>query len=81
MIEDPPSRIFINKRVVVRVKVNRPKTKIVEATPEIIQVDIAAPPENNKANIELLKFFSRITKKACRIVSGRTTKEKIIEFT
>lgn len=44
------------------------------------RVSISAPAEDNKANIAVIKFFSKLTKKKVRIVSGLTSKEKILEF-
>ena len=45
------------------------------------RVEIAAPAEDNKANIEVIKFFSKLTKKRVRIVSGLTSKEKLLSIT
>lgn len=42
-------------------------------------VSIKAKSENNKANIEIIKFLSKSLKKRVRIVSGLKSKEKIIE--
>lgn len=44
------------------------------------KVSISAPAEDNKANIAVIKFFSRLTKKKVRIVAGLTSKEKLLEF-
>ncbi len=43
-------------------------------------VAIAAPPEDNKANLELVKFLSRKLKKQVRIASGFGSKTKILEI-
>lgn len=42
-------------------------------------IRIKAKPEDNKANIELIKFLSKSLKKRVRIVSGLKSKEKIIK--
>jgi len=42
-------------------------------------VSVKAKPENNKANIEVIKFLSKLLKKKVRIASGLKSKEKIIE--
>lgn len=44
------------------------------------RVSIKARAEDNKANIELMKFLSKTTKKKARIVSGLRSREKIIEL-
>lgn len=43
------------------------------------RVAIKAKSEGNKANIELIKFLSKLLKKKVKIVSGLKSKEKIIE--
>lgn len=66
------------ERVQVVVKPNAKKTEILEASP--LKVAIAAPPEDNKANIELIKFLTKHYKKKVRIVMGLTSKRKLIEL-
>ena len=58
------------------VKPNSNKNEIIEYLPEkqALKVAIKAPPEDNKANIEIIKFFNRLTKKQTRIVAGLTSK-------
>jgi len=41
--------------------------------------NIKAKPEDNKANIEIIKFLSRLLKKKVKIVSGFRLREKIIK--
>jgi len=43
------------------------------------RVAIKAKPENNKANIEIIRFFSKLLKKRVKIVKGLKSKEKIIK--
>ncbi len=43
-------------------------------------VQVKAKPEDNKANIEIIRFLSKLTKKRARIVSGLKSKEKIVEL-
>jgi len=62
------------------VKPNSPKTKIISETESEIRIDIAAPAENNKANIELIKFLSKKFGKNVRIIRGLASKRKIIEI-
>ncbi len=42
-------------------------------------VRIKAKPEDNKANIELIKFLSKEMKAKVRIVGGFKSKEKLLE--
>ena len=54
------------------VKPNSKKNEILGYNKEkqAIRVSIKAPPENNKANIEIIKFFNRLTKKQTKIIKG-----------
>ena len=64
------------------VKPNSKENKIIEFNKEAnaYKIQIRAKPEDNKANIELIKFLSKSLKKKARIVSGFKSREKIIEL-
>ena len=64
------------------VKPNSGKNEILGYISEkhAVKVAIKAPPEDNKANIEVIKFFNRLTKRQTRIISGLTSKEKLLKF-
>ena len=70
------------QRITIRAKPNARETMITayDEQERVLHVDIAAQPEDNKANIALLKFLKRITKKSVRLVTGATSKDKVIEF-
>lgn len=63
-------------------KPNAPKTRPVkwDEARDALRVDVHAHPENNKANIEIIKYFSKKTGKNVRIIKGLTSKEKILRF-
>ena len=42
------------------------------------RVNIKARAQDNKANVEVVKFLSRLLKKRVRIVSGLRSREKLI---
>ncbi len=44
------------------------------------KIALKAPAQNNKANIELVRFLSKLTGKNARIKSGLKSKLKIIEI-
>lgn len=72
---------FENKNsITIVVKTNCPKTKIVSVENEIYKVEVHAQAENNKANIEIIKFFSKLTKKKVKIITGFTSKKKVLRF-
>jgi len=50
---------------------------------EVLKIDIAAPPVNNKANIELIDFMSKefsVFKKNVKIISGAGAKIKLLKI-
>lgn len=67
-------------KVRVLVKTDAAETKMMGFDEErkVWRVEVAAPAVENRANVELLKFFSRFVKKPVRVVSGLSSKEKIL---
>ncbi len=63
------------------VKPNSPKNEIKKYDKEkgAYRVNINAPPEKGKANIEVIKFFSKLLKKKVSIVKGLKSREKILK--
>jgi len=64
------------------VKPNSPKTQIKrwDEDRKALIVDVHAKPEDNKANIEIIKYFSKLLKKKVVISSGLKSKEKILKI-
>ena len=71
-----------NNRLKVKVRANSYENKILDYDKErdMLNVSIKAPAVKNKANLELIKFLSKLTKKRVNIVSVLTSKTKVIEF-
>lgn len=69
-----------NGRVNVKVRPGSSVTKIVKVVESVLHIDVAAQPEDDKANIELLKFLRRESKKGVRLVRGKTSRNKVVEF-
>ena len=61
------------------VKANSTKTEITGEKDNSILLNVAAPADKNKANLEIIKFFTKLLKKKVGIASGLKSKEKIIE--
>jgi len=63
-------------------KPNSSKNKIKEFDSErnAYRIDIKAPAQDNKANIELVKFLSRALKKDIKIIKGFKSREKLIKI-
>ncbi len=64
------------------VRPNSPKSQIRswDDSRQALRIDIKAKPEDNKANIELIKFLTRKTGKKVSFVSGQTSKRKTLIF-
>ena len=72
---------IINNRFKIIVKPNSKKTEIIgyDKDKKAIKLSVSASADKNKANIEVVKFFSRLLKKKVIIVSGLKNKEKIMK--
>lgn len=66
-------------RINIIVKPNSKKNEIIKED-KILKVLIRKPAENNKANIELIKFLTKHYKKKIRIISGLNSRKKTIEL-
>ncbi|MBT3465397.1 YggU family protein [archaeon] len=77
------SEFIIDNKLILKVKANSSKNEIIgyDKEKQILKVNIKAPAENNKANIEIIKFFKKLTKRDVKIISGLTSKKKILKFT
>ncbi len=64
----------------VRVKTNSPETKIISQAENEITLAVAAPPEQNKANIEMIKFLSRHFRADVQIIRGLKSKNKVVRL-
>jgi len=62
----------------VKVKPNRGEQKIEESNGGLI-VSLKSYPENNKANIELLKLLKKHFGKDIKIIKGKNSRNKVIE--
>jgi len=62
-----------------KVKTNAKETKILSQNDDEIILAVKSPPEKNKANLEIIKFFSRELKMKIRIIHGLKSKNKVID--
>ncbi len=71
-----------NNRLQIIVKPNSSRTEIIcfDADSGGLRVNVAAPADKNKANIEIIKFFTRLSKKKVFIKSGAISKKKLLFF-
>jgi uncharacterized protein (TIGR00251 family) len=63
-------------------KPNSPKTEIKtwDVERQALRVNVHAKPEDNEANLEIVKYFSKLLKKKVIIKSGTRSKEKLLEI-
>ncbi len=64
----------------VKVKPNARETKVISQSSNELVIAVHAPPEDNKANIELIKFLSRKFGAEVRIVRGLKGRNKVVEI-
>ncbi len=64
------------------VKPNAPKTEIItwDENKQALRIAVAAVPDKDKANTELLKFLKKLTGNRCKIIIGTKSREKTIRF-
>ena len=60
------------------VRTNAPETKITVQEGDEWKMDVHAQPENNKANLEIIKFLTKQCKANVKIIRGHTSKKKTI---
>ena len=63
------------------VKPNAPVSKVIGWDPgrKMLRVAIAAVPDKDKANKEVVKFFSKLLGKKVSIVKGLRSREKVLK--
>ncbi len=61
-----------------KVKANASRTEVVSFDPLIISVD--EPAENNRANLELIRFLGKTLGKPVRLLVGATSKRKVFKI-
>ena len=67
-------------KIIVKPNAKENKVECFDKKRNAYRISIKAKPENNKANIETIKFLSKTLKKRVKIASGQKSKEKIIEI-
>lgn len=82
MISNLINKMLEQESFAVVVKPNSKRNAIVkfDNTKNAFFVEIKAEAKNNKANIELVKFISKLLKHKVEIVKGFRSKKKILRF-
>lgn len=73
-------KMDLKGKVTIIVKANSPKSGIAgfDENKQAYKINIKAPPEKGKANLEVIKFFKKLTKKNVKILSGLKSREKTL---
>ena len=66
------------KRLEVHVKPSAPKTKLLEQSEGFLKVAVKARAEGGQANLELIKFLKKKFGCDVKIVSGKTSRRKVV---
>lgn len=76
------SSFISGDRLCVIVKPNAKQSDVLfwDQSRKALRVAVAAVPDKDRANAELLKLLKRLTGKKCALVSGAKSREKIIQF-
>ncbi len=71
-----------SKYLAIVVKPNSNENKIInyDSDKKELKIEITAPAQDNKANIEIIRFFKKLTGKNVRIKSGLTSRRKLLEL-
>jgi uncharacterized protein (TIGR00251 family) len=66
----------------VHAKPNSPKTEVLgwDESKKSLKIAVAAVPDKDRANIELLKFLKKETGMKPELVSGTRSREKLVKF-
>ncbi len=64
------------------VKTNMPRTEVIEFDKErnAYRMNVHARPEAGKANVEIMKYFKKEYKLNIEIISGFTSREKLVKI-
>ena len=66
-------------KIKVRVNPNSGRSELERVSNEEYKASLKASPEDNKANIELIKLFKKELKQEIKIIRGFTSRNKVVE--
>lgn len=70
----------INGKFKIIVKPNSKHTEITSIDLDVIRISLKAKPVDNEANLEVVKYFSKLLKQKVRIKTGLKNREKVLEI-
>lgn len=67
-------------KIIVKPSSRENKIENFDSQKNAYRISIKAKPQGNKANIEIIKFLTKLLKKKVKIIAGLKSREKIIEI-
>ena len=64
----------------IKVKPNSSKQEVKKLDEENYVVCVKSKPENNKANLEVVKLMEKYFNKEVRILRGKTSRKKVVDI-
>ncbi|MDO8628780.1 MAG: DUF167 domain-containing protein [Nanoarchaeota archaeon] len=64
----------------ITVKTGKPLTRIIKEENNNLVIELCAQPHNNEANLALLKFLKKHYHKEATIITGMTSKKKLVKL-
>ena len=62
------------------VNTGKKKTEIIGGKQEVLIVNVKGKPENNEANNEIIRFFSKKYGKPVKIIKGKKSRRKMLRI-
>ena len=61
-------------------RTGKSKTEIIKEENDVCYLNAKGKPVDNEANIEIVKFFSKLTGRKVKIAYGLKSKRKVVDF-
>lgn len=71
----------MKKTIYLTVRTNAPETKITKQEGDQWKMDVHAHPEDNKANLEIIKYLTKNCGTDIKILRGLSSRKKIVQLT
>lgn len=79
-MEQALAKLSEGLRVIVKPNAKKDEVVVWDDDKQALRVNIRAPAEGNKANIAVIKLFSKLAGKQVRIVKGFKSREKVLKI-
>jgi len=67
-------------KVIIKPSASKNEILSYDENKQSLRISIKAPPEKGKANVELIKFISKLLKKKVEIIKGIKNREKLLKI-